>query len=511
MAETAIPPAPVAAGNPALSPRRFALCLAGILLCSAMAALDNFIVNPALPQIMAEFGALSALSWVITAFMLASTVAMPLYGKFSDLYGRRRLFVIAIAIFSLGSALCGAAQDLLQLIVFRAVQGLGAGGLGVLGLTALGDLVSPRDRPRYQGLFTATFAISNIAGPVVGGAVTQWFGWRWIFYINLPIALLALAAILIGLPTSTAPRGAHRIDFLGVALLLCGTVSFLLLLARIEAGEGLLGGGVATLAILSLASFTALYRTELRAAEPILAVDLLDNPVFRYTVLSSAMIGLAFFGSSMLLPLFFQLVGGMSVVESGLMLLPHLLASTAMSVGYGQVVARTGRYRPPILWGMALVGLALLGLAVSTWLELGRAAWVCCLLCMGSGGGLCMPNLTVSLQNAIGARQMGVGTSTLQFCNQIAAVAGVAIAGLLFSAFYRSGIAALGPDAALAESASTGPQLPASLPPALRGELLGIYEGSFAGIYLISACLALLAALLARRIPALELRRDRSG
>jgi len=490
-------------------PRHFKLCLAGLLITSAMAALDSFIVNPALPQIMGEFGALTQLSWVITAFMLASTVSMPLYGKFSDMYGRRNLLVIAVIVFLIGSALCGLAQSLTQLIGFRAIQGLGAGGVGVLGMTALGDLVSPRDRPRYQGLFTATFALSNIAGPVVGGAITQWFGWRWIFYINLPIGIIALGIILYAFPRHTAERKSHKIDVMGMALLLSGTVSFLLVLSRVEAGGSLLAASFIGMAVLAVASFAALYRVEQRAAEPILAVQLLGNRVFSRTVLCSSLIGLAYFGSSVYLPLFFQLVGGMNVVESGLMLLPHLLASTAMSLGYGQIVARTGRYKPPILAGMALVSTALFGLVVTTHFELGYVAWIFCLMCMGTGGGLCMPNLTVAMQNSIPNRQLGLGTSTLQFCNQLAAVAGVAIAGLLLASLFRSGARRYVPEGLMDDMLKSGVQLLNTLPPGQKAQVVHVYEQAFIWIFLISAGLAVIAALVATRIPVLELRRTR--
>lgn len=490
-------------------PRHFKLCLAGLLVTSAMAALDSFIVNPALPQIMGEFDALTQLSWVITAFMLASTVSMPLYGKFSDIYGRRKLFILAVVIFLVGSALCGAAQSLTQLIVFRAVQGLGAGGVGVLGMTALGDLVSPRDRPRYQGLFTATFALSNIAGPVVGGAVTEWFGWRWVFYINLPIGIIALAIIYYAFPRHMSERKSHKIDFMGVALLLSGTVSFLMVLSRMESGGSLMGGSFFGLLILCVASFYALFKAEKRAQEPILAVHLLENRVYSRTVLSSTMIGLAYFGSSVYLPLFFQLVGGMSTAESGLMLLPHLIMSTAMSLGYGQVVAHTGRYKPPILVGMALVATALFGLAVTTTFEMGTTAWICCLLCMGSGGGLCMPNLTVAMQNSIQNRHLGVGTSTMQFCNQLAAVAGVGIAGLLLASFFRSGAEKYVPPELMEDMLTSGVQLLQRLPGAEKLQVIHVYEQSFVYIFVLSGCLGVLAALVATRIPVLELRTTR--
>ncbi|GLK44209.1 MULTISPECIES: MDR family MFS transporter [Novosphingobium] len=491
--------------KPQTTRARFWLALSGLLLTAALAALDNFIVNPALPHIVSEFGALSRLSWVMTAFMLASTVTMPLYGKFSDIHGRRPLFTLAILVFLGGSALCGAAQSMTQLIVFRAIQGMGAGGASVLALTTLGDLVTPRERPRYQGLFNATYTLSSIAGPVVGGAVTEWLGWRWVFYINLPVGAAALAMVWLTLPPNLAPRKGHAIDFAGVTLLVCGTVAFLLFLGMLDGSAASTPLAMAGTGVLCVLAFAALYRQEKRAAEPVLAVHLLENTVFRRTVVASTMIGLAFFGSSVFLPLFFQTVGGHSTASSGLMILPHLIAGTTMSLLGGQVVSRTGRYKAPIVGGMVLLAIGFFGIATVTAMGLGDSAWICCLLLMGSGGGLCMPNLTVAVQNCVPRAELGTGTSTLQFCNQLAAVAAVAGSGLLLTHHLRD-YARTALPAPLAERVlREGVALIEALPPALHDAVVAIYAHAFIVTFVTSGMLTCLAVGVALRIPEIRL------
>ncbi|TYC89677.1 MDR family MFS transporter [Novosphingobium sp. BW1] len=490
---------------PAQGRLRFWATLVGLLMTTALASLDNFIINPALPLIVSEFGGLERLSWVMTAFMLASTATMPLYGKFSDIYGRRALFTVSITFFLLGSLLCGLASSMLQLILFRAVQGLGAGGVQVLAMTTMGDIVSPRERPRYQGLFNLTNLLAGIAGPVVGGAVTQYWGWRWVFYINLPIGTLALAVLWFVLPRRLAHRREHVIDFPGIALLVVGTVSFLLLLGALEGTRAVSVWEMAALALACVGAFTLLIWQERRSAEPILAVGMLANPVFARTVLSSAMIGLAFFGSSVYLPLFFQMVGGLSTAQSGLMLLPHVIAGTAVSLIGGQIIARTGRYKTPIVGGMALLACGFFCLAAVTRLELGLPAWIVSCMMMGAGGGLCMPNLMVALQNTVPREDLGLGTSSMQFCNQLAAVAGVGIAGLILSQQIRANALAWFPGERVEEVVSQGAVLARALGPEGLSRLAQVYENAFLVNFAMGGGLTVLAALVATRIPQIRL------
>jgi EmrB/QacA subfamily drug resistance transporter len=482
------------------------LSLTGLMTATGLAALDNFIVNPALPRIVGEFGGLAHLPWVLTAFMLTSTISMPLYGKFSDIYGRRALFTVSIVIFVLGSALCGSARSMLGLILFRGLQGAGAGGAVVLAMTCLGDIVSPRDRPRYQGLFNATFALASIAGPVIGGIVTSAFGWRWVFYINLPLGLLALFLIWISIPGRLGEHKSHRIDYGGVGLLVLGTVSFLMLVQRAEHVDLLLTATSALLAVLALVAFGVLVPHERRAAEPILAVHLLGNKIFVRTVVASAAIGCGFFGSTVFFPLYFQMVGGHSPAESGLLLLPQLLSGTAMSIIGGQFVARTGHYKAFIIVGILLVSLAFLLFAVIAWLGPNDLLTMGCLAMMGAGGGLCMPNMTVALQNAIEPRDLGVGTSSMQFCNQLAAVAGVALSGLLLSQRARSYASERLSGTVVEHVLGGGTQLLSHLSPAEHEVIVATYRHAFAGTFLTSAAVCFVALLFAVRIPVMALR-----
>lgn len=480
--------------------------LTGLITVTALSAMDNFIVNPALPRIVSEFGGLAHLPWVLTAFMLTSTISMPLYGKFSDIYGRRALFTVSIVVFVLGSALCGSARSMLGLILFRGLQGAGAGGAVVLAMTSLGDIVSPRDRPRYQGLFNATFALSSIAGPVIGGLVTSALGWRWVFYINLPLGLLALFLIWISMPGRLGEQKMHRIDYGGVALLIVGTVSFLTLVQRAEHVELLFSAPSAALAMMTLVAFVVLIPHERRAAEPILAVHLLSNAVFVRTLIASAAIGCGFFGSTVFFPLYFQMVGGHSPAESGLLLLPQLLSGTTMSILGGQIVARTGRYKAFIIVGMLLVALAFLFLAAIAWAGPNDILTMACLALMGAGGGLCMPNMTVALQNAIPPRDLGVGTSSMQFCNQLAAVAGVALSGLLLSQRARSFASEHLSGPVVEHVLSGGTQLLGHFTAAERDVIVATYRHAFAGTFLTSAVVCFIAFLFAARIPVLALR-----
>ncbi len=486
--------------------RKLWIPLTGLMTAVALSALDGFIVNPALPRIVGEFGGLAHLSWVMTGFLLASTITMPLYGKFSDLYGRRPLFTLSIAIFLLGSALCGGAQSMTQLILFRAVQGIGAGGAVVLSMTCMGDLVSPRERPRYQGLFNAVFTVCSIAGPVVGGLVTSALGWRWVFYINLPVGLIALAMIWSTLPGHVGEKKSHKIDYAGVLLLIVGSVSFLLLLQKAERLEQLMTLQALLLAVLAVGAFGLLLPQERRASEPILAVHLLRNKVFANTLVASAAIGLGFFGSSVFLPLYFQMVGGHTPAESGLLLLPQLLSGTAMSLLGGQYVSRTGKYKGFILTGMTLVSAAFFGFALVAHFGLGDEAAIACLMMMGAGGGMCMPNMTVALQNSIEPRDLGVGTSTMQFCNQLAAVAGVAISGLLLAQRARSYALGKLPEDIVDQLLRDGIRLVERLSGADKLAVVDIYRHAFTMNFLTSGLVSATAIYFATRIPVLALR-----
>ena len=421
--------------NPTASDRRqLWTVLAGALLAMLLAALDQNIVNTALPRIVTDLGGMTHLAWVVTAFLLCSTITAPLYGKLSDSHGRRRMFFVAITLFLAGSLLCGAARSMNQLIGFRAVQGLGAGGLLVLAQAAIADVVAPIDRPRYQGLFTGTFALASVAGPVLGGIITQTLSWRWVFYVNLPFGALALVMIAAGLP-APARGAAGPVDYAGAGLLAGFTTSLLLLL---------LSGGGSSFAWLSadtasLAAATAglialfLWR-EHRAPEPLIRLALFNNPVFARCVSVNALVTFALFGAMVFLPLYFQRVMGMSPAVAGTMLLPQVAGMLLSAIVGGRIVARLGRTRLFLLGGVALNAAALLSLAGFAALDAGPAPFLVSMACLGLGIGLAMPNLTVTMQNAVARDELGAATGAMIFLRSLGGAAGVAVSGAMLGA-----------------------------------------------------------------------------
>jgi EmrB/QacA subfamily drug resistance transporter len=407
------------------------LIFGALLLVLFIASLDQTIVSTALPTIVGDLGGLQHLSWVVTAYLLSSTVVGPLYGKFGDLYGRKRVLQAAIVIFLVGSALCGVAQSMSQLIAFRAIQGLGGGGLIVLAMAVVGDLVSPRERGRYQGLFGAVFGISVVLGPLLGGFFVDNLSWRWIFYINLPLGMVALVAISSAFSSrQTSVR--HRIDYLGTVLLaagLSGVILYTSLGGTTYAWDApimlaTIAGGIALLALFPV--------VESRAAEPILPPSLFRNDVFRTASAIGFVVGFALFGSVTFVPLYLQVVKGHSPTESGLLMTPMMLGLFLTGAISGFLISRHGRYRPFPIIGTAVstVALYLLSrLGVAT--PVSRTA--ACMLIFGLGLGLVMQVLVLAGQNAVDYSQLGVATSGVTLARQIGGTIGVSIFGAIFT------------------------------------------------------------------------------
>jgi len=419
------------AGAPSGARREVLIVLPGLLLAIMLAMLDQLIVSTALPRIVGTLGGVTHLSWVVTAYVLASTITTPLYGKLGDMYGRKRLLVTAILIFLAGSALSGLAHSIDQLIAFRAVQGLGAGGLLVGAIATLGDLVPPRERGQYMGYMMATMMLAMIAGPLVGGYITDSLSWRWIFYINMPVggaALLYLAATL-HLPRRKVQ---HKIDYLGAALLALAATAIVLLTTWGGSQYGWGSPVIVGLAVLAVVSALVFCLAETRAAEPVLPLHVFRNRNFTLSSAMSFLVGLMLFGALTFLPLYQQTVQHLSATGSGLMLIPMMFGSMVTTILAGQVTTRTGKYRIfPILGGLGMTaGLLLLTqLGVTTSLVVSGLYFAV----LGIGMGFLMNSTTIIVQNSVDPQDMGVASSSRTFFQQIGGSIGVSIFGVIFA------------------------------------------------------------------------------
>ena len=389
-----------------LSHREILVVFSGLMLGMLLAALDQTIVATALPTIVGDLGGLNHLSWVVTAYLLASTASTPLYGKISDLYGRKIMFQAAIVLFLVGSVLSGAAQNMGQLIGFRAIQGLGAGGLMAMAMAIIGDIVSPRERGRYQGYTGAVFAVSSVAGPLAGGFFVDHLSWRWVFYINVPIGLLALVVTssVLRLPFVKRP---HRIDYLGSALLV-GAVTCLLLVAVWGGSEYAWGSPtIVGLAVAGAVLIGLFVVQERRAAEPVLPLRLFANSVFTVGSVASFLVGASMFAAIIFVPLYLQIVNGASPTESGLQLIPLMLGLIVGSVGSGRLITKFGRYKMFPVAGTATMSLGLY--LLSRWdADTSRLIQVVYMAVLGLGVGLVMQVLVLAVQNAVDHRDLGI-------------------------------------------------------------------------------------------------------
>ncbi len=401
----------------------------GLMVALLLAALDQTIVATALPKVVSDLGGITQYSWVFTAYMLGSTVTVPLYGKLGDAHGRKPLFIVAIVIFLVGSALCGAAQNMWQLVVFRAVQGIGAGGLFPLTLALVGMIVPPRDRGRYQGLIGSVFAGASIIGPLVGGFIVDNTTWRWIFYVNLPVGGLALAVIAVTMPRRST-RQRHSIDWVGAAVLATGTTA--LLLGLVWGGNEYPWGSPEVLTALAAAAvvLAVFALVERRVPEPILPFDLLRNETVAGSVACMALVGAAMFGTISFVPLFVQGVIGTSATSSGVVLTPLIVGAVTTSFISGQIVSRTGRYRPNLLIGPLVLGLGMFLLwRMDVHTTNGEAARN--MVIAGIGLGMMMQIFVLSVQNSVARREMGSATALTQFARSIGATLGVTLMGVI--------------------------------------------------------------------------------
>uniref|UniRef100_A0A7C3AMR2 DHA2 family efflux MFS transporter permease subunit n=1 Tax=Thermorudis sp. TaxID=1969470 RepID=A0A7C3AMR2_9BACT len=397
-----------------------------------LSSLDQTVVGTAMPRIIAELNGLNHYSWVFTAYMLASTVSIPIYGKLSDLYGRRIFFVGGMLLFLLGSALCGQARDMTQLVMFRGLQGLGAGAMMPIAIAIVGDIFPPAQRGKWQGLMMAVFGLSSIVGPWLGGWLTDHWGWRWVFYVNMPVGVLAVITAGIALPGQMR-RVEHRIDVLGALTLVAGTVP--LLLGFSWAGTEYPWGSWQVLTCFALAAVflaLSLFVIEPRAAEPIITPGLFRNRIFALSVLASFLLSAGMFGAIMYIPLFLQAIVGISATNSGTLLMPMMLGFMASSIAFGQILARTGRYKIPALAGLAIaiLGNLLLWRMPSTATS---GLVIRNMIVVGLGIGGLMSLFTIVVQNAFPLNRLGEVTANLQFFRSIGGTIGVAVLGTVMT------------------------------------------------------------------------------
>jgi EmrB/QacA subfamily drug resistance transporter len=460
-----------------------------LMLVMALAALDQSIVATALPRIVGDLCGVQHLSWVVTAYVLASTAVMPLYGKLSDQYGRKPVLYTAIGLFLLGSLLCAAARTLFQLIAFRGVQGLGAGGLLPLAQIIIGDLVPPNRRGRRQGSIVAIFAVCSVLGPVLGGVITDLLSWHWIFLVNLPVGALSLYVIARTLRPSIA-RHQRRIDYAGAALLTSTTLAFLLVLTlggtewpwwSAPTGAGLL---------IAFALLAALVWHLGRTPEPVMPLALFGNRVFLVASIVLALTVMGIQGSALFFPLFFQTVMGVTPSHSGFLTGPLMIGIVVASVVNGRVLLpRTGRYKPTQIAGLfaAVIAFAVLAWGIAT--SRGFGVLEPAIFCLGLGLGLVMPNMTIAVQNALDRPHLGVGTATLAFFRSLGGLVGIAGAGAILNNVLQSAGVAAAPIGREVMHTAASP------------ELLHAYRSAIAAVFTTGVGVVALALLLAGWLP----------
>jgi EmrB/QacA subfamily drug resistance transporter len=423
-----------------LSARTKAVIVGGVMLGLFVSAISGTVVSTAMPRIVAHLGGLHLYSWVFTSFMLASTSVIPIVGKLSDLYGRKPFFMGGIILYMIGAGLCGASQSMVQLIIFRGIQGVGGGAIAAGAFAVVGDLFPPAERGKYAGLFTAVWGMASVVGPSAGGFITDNLSWRWVFYVNIPFGLLALLVLAWGMPWGR-PRGRQQeVDYWGVAAMVLAVVP--MLLAFVWAGDKYAWGSLQILGLLgfSVAMMVVFGRVESRAADPILPLHLFGNRVFVVSAVVVFLTGMGMFGSTTYLPLFVQGVIGASATNSGLVITPMMIGMVFSSAISGQIMSRVGRYRLLGVLGVAVMasGMFLLsGMdATST-----RAEAVRNMVVVGVGLGITLPIFGIAVQNAVPFRLLGVVTSAVQFFRQVGGLMGVAIFGTLMNTHIRNNLA----------------------------------------------------------------------
>jgi len=495
--------APSLADDPALglSPRAKLEILGAVLLALFLGALDQTIVGTALPRIVTDLGGNEYYTWVVTIYLLTSTITVPFYGKLSDLYGRKPMMMIGVTIFLIGSALSGLSQNMAMLILFRGIQGIGAGALFPIALAVIGDLYTPAERGRYQGLFGAVFGISFIIGPALGGLLTDNVSWHWIFYVNIPVGIVSLIVLARLLPTVKRAGATRNFDIAGAAVFIVAISALLIGLTNKQSGDWgdlEVGGLIAASAVLG-AVFLAI---EARAKEPIIPLGMFRNRTYTASLLSTFLVSFGFFGAIIFLPRWFQFVHGSSATESGYQIFPLLIGLIGSSIVSGILVSKTGRYKLIILSGLVImtVGIALMTQLTATTDITTLWVWM---FITGAGIGPTLSVYTIVVQNAVPFRQLGVATSNLTFFRQIGGSVGLAVTGTIFGSrlvdelpgqlkaagvpdqavtqFSNAGTSAL--DNLVGVGNDLGTQILAAVPPAFQEAVKPIIPNIVAGIH----------------------------
>jgi EmrB/QacA subfamily drug resistance transporter len=419
--------------------RQILVIMSGLMLGMLLAALDQTIVATALTTISRDFHRLDLYSWVVTSYLLTSTVTTPLYGKISDQFGRKRIFQFAIVVFLLGSVLSGLSQNMYQLILFRGVQGLGAGGLMSLAMAIVGDVIPPRQRGRYQGYFGAVFGTSSVLGPLVGGFLVDQLSWRWVFYVNLPLGILALVVVNRVLHLDHNPRKS-KIDVAGSVLIVSGVALFLMAVQQVGTSAHI-SAASAALAVSGLILVGAFIWWETKAAEPVIPLRLFRNRVFTVTNLLGFITGAVMFGAIIFPPQYLQLVRGVSPTVSGLRLLPLMGAMVACSIVSGRLISRTGRYKVFVVAGTLILAIGVALLATTT-IHTSVLLFSLPLVVLGIGLGMFMQTLVIAIQNAVDISDLGVSTGAVTFFRTLGGAMGASILGAVLVGQERSHLAA---------------------------------------------------------------------